>query len=269
MGFLAPVAGSLVSGIGSIVGGLFGGKKAGAAQTEDSARMTEGTGDLRNVFNYALPTGKNVSATGQGTTAQGLATARSGTSTMADPLSYYKNILSGNRTANLQAFAPESNAILNQQGAERRQQAATGTARGGGVASANEEAKTRAMQQLDTAIFGARPAAAAAVTDIGKGVTSAGLSTATLGNQQLAEALNFLGLGANSGNAIADIGLKRAGSSPGALSPTGQATSSGAAVAKGGMDLASTLIGQWANKNNRNVGGDQSTGGVGANRSSD
>lgn len=243
MGFLAPALPFIKAGAG-LIGGLFAGKKANKQADTDSLRMDEGANDLRNVFNYALPTGKALTSTGQGDVSSGLSTARSGTDVMSSPLNYYKNIMSGNRTANLQAFAPETNALQQQEAARRQQLAATGTARGGGVASVNEEAKTRQMTEINNAIFGARPAAAAAITDVGRGVTSAGLQTAQVGTNELSAALNALGLGANSGQAIADIGLKRAMGSPGPLSPTGQARSAGQSVAQSGMDLANIIVGK-------------------------
>jgi hypothetical protein len=249
MGFLAPAMPFIKAGAG-LLGGLLGGHKANATQQEDSARLSEGVGDLRNVFNFAMPTGQNLTKTATGTTAGGLDTARTGTNIQTDPLNYYKTILSGNRTANLQQFAPETNALQQQDAAARRQQASLGTARGGGVAGQNEEAKTREMAAIDNGIFAQRPQAAQAVNQIGQGVTSTGLSEAQLGNQQLNEALNYLGLGAKAGSGIADIGVARMNGSPGALSPTGQATIAGRSAAQSGMDLADLIAGQFGKKKN-------------------
>lgn len=239
MGFIAPFIGPAVG----LASSIFGAKKANKSIGVDTARTEEGTSDLRNVFNYAMPQGKALMSSGQNDVASGLSTARSGTNVMADPLSYYKNIMSGNRTANLQAFAPETNALQQQEAARRRQLAATGTARGGGVASINEEAKTRQMTDINNAIFGARPAAAGAITDIGRGVTSAGLQTASVGTNELTEALNALGLGANSGKAIADIGQKQY------QYDTEQARDAGSSAAKSGIDLATGIINKlWPKK---------------------
>jgi hypothetical protein len=120
---------------------------------KNSKQQNESIGNLGNLFNFGMDTGKQAIASGNKTTAAGL-------SGLGDANSYFKNLASGNRTTMMQSVAPEVNAVQNQTDAARRQAAASGTARGGGTAGANQTAKDSAMAQIDNLLFGARPAAA-------------------------------------------------------------------------------------------------------------
>jgi hypothetical protein len=82
----------------------------------------------------------------------------------------------------MQAIAPEANAVQAQGDAARRQQAASGTARGGGTAGANQTAKDAEMARIDNALFGVRPGAVA--------------QEQALGTTQMSQGLQFAGLGA-------------------------------------------------------------------------
>lgn len=116
--------------------------------------------------------------------------------------------MSGNRPAVQQAVAPETNQVLGQTDALKRMQANIGTARGGGNAGVNRTVNDDAMSKIDNLIFGVRPQAAQAVQGIGAqdaGITAsqAGVGTqvggeeASVGSNQIAQALSALGLGAN------------------------------------------------------------------------
>lgn len=160
-----------------------------------------GQGMLSNIFNFALPLAQTTSASGQGTTAAGLGTTGRGLNALSSPLNYFQRLLSGNRAAMSQAVAPEAAAARSASDAARRQLATSGTARGGGVASTNQQQQDQLRAQIDNLLFGARPAAAKGAADIGTTVAQTGLSTAEVGNQQLAAALQALGIGGGAAGA--------------------------------------------------------------------
>lgn len=141
-----------------------------------------GFGDLSNLFNFGLDTSKSL--LGSGTKDVG-----TGTSALTTSLDYFKRLMSGDRAVTAQATAPESNAVLSQADAQRRNRVATGTARGGGVAGANQQQQDDTMAKIDNFLFGARPAAAQQVTNIGKDIAGIGLgeTSAALGFGDLAE----------------------------------------------------------------------------------
>lgn len=80
----------------------------------------------------------------------------------------------------LQAAAPEVNAIQSGADASRRNLNASGTARGGGVASQNQQQQTTTQSQIDNALLGVRPQAA-------QGAASTGATTAGIGGNLIAE----------------------------------------------------------------------------------
>jgi len=159
-----------VGGSGSHISGFFG------IGGKNSGQQNQAVGNLNSLFNFGLNTSK--SQTNAGSANQDAAS------------SYFAKLASGNRPAMLQAIAPETTAINQTGDAQRRQQVASGTARGGGVAGANQTADTDRMTQINTALFGVHPAAAKEQADIG--------------GKQLAEGLGFAGVGgtatANAGN---------------------------------------------------------------------
>src|SRR5205807_258242 len=103
----------------------------GSSAKTDRKNFLGGLADVKNIFNYALPAAKG--AVGEGKEMLG---------TAGD---YYKKLLSGDRTAALQAVAPEAAGVNARTDAARRQLSTSGTARGGGVASTSQTAKDRAM----------------------------------------------------------------------------------------------------------------------------
>lgn len=142
----------------------------------DRANFLHGIQDIQNIFNYALPTGEAGYAEGAGN----LRTAGD----------YYKKILSGNRSAALQAVAPEATSVRRASDASKRQLATSGTARGGGVAATNQQRETDTMSQINNALFGARPEAAKGLTQVA--------------GAQLSAAFQALGLSAEEANTFTE-----------------------------------------------------------------
>lgn len=136
-----------------------------------------GYGDLGNIFNFGLDSAK--SAWGAGQDAIGKA------------IDYWSKLTSGNRPAMLQAVAPEVNAAEASTDAQKRQQAAMGTARGGGTAGTNQQLDTAKMATIDNLLFGAQS----------KGAEEEG----RLGSEELNAALNALGTGGNAAANLTEI----------------------------------------------------------------
>lgn len=159
------------------MGGFFG---IGGNANEDRNRAEEGWNQEKNVFNYSLPLSKTLNAQGQSTVGSGL-------SGMDAVKSFFQQIYSGSRPAQLASVAGETNAINAQADAQRRQAAAMGTGRTGGTAALNQEAEANRMAQINNMIFGARPAAAQQAGQISTAEANVGL-------QQLSAGLRALGL---------------------------------------------------------------------------
>lgn len=168
------------------MGGFLG--IGGSSAKTDRGRQLGGFNAEWNVFNSGFPFSQGQIDKSQSTTAQG-------NQTLADPLSYWKNILSGDRTAVSAATAPANNAVTDQADAMRRELAATGTARGGGTAGAQQQIQTRQRGKLADNVFAAQPAAAQGVTDIAK-------TQLNQGQQQMVQGLQALGLSLEAATAI-------------------------------------------------------------------
>jgi len=154
-------------------------------------------GNLNNVFNYAMPLGENLAGQGQATTAAGVGDIN-------QSLGYWSKLLSGSRPAMQAAIAPETNAVLSGADASKRQQAAMGTARGGGTAGTNQQLDTTTRATIDNALFGVRPEAAKETGELGAKV-------AGIGQSELAESLNALGLGEDVEKTLSTFGQKSGG----------------------------------------------------------
>jgi len=159
------------------MGGFLG--IGGSSSKTNRGWQVEGAKDLHNVFNFALP--------------QGEEGAKSGEAKLDDAGQYWEQLLHGNRTAVTQAVAPETNMIRSASDAQKRQQAAFGTARGGGTAATNQTRETDTQAKVDNAILGARPEAAK--------------ETAKIGSAELQAALNALGLGVTAGTNLGNLGI--------------------------------------------------------------
>lgn len=152
-----------------------------------------------NVFNNGMPLSQKQSAAGEATTNTGL-------SNLDSAGGFWRDILSGNRTATVTAAAPAVNAETAQLDATKREQAQMGTSRGGGVAAGNQQAQSQGRAAIDNDIFNTRPAAATAVQSIGTTQTQ-------VGNQQLVQSLQALGLSEEQANEIIESSIKSRGTS--------------------------------------------------------
>jgi hypothetical protein len=161
----------LISGVSQAFGHLGG----SSAKTDRSNQLTAFS-DLKNVFNWALPFGQQQARTGQATTAAGV-------QDLGEAGGYFGKLASGDRPTALQAVAPQTNAALAQSDAEKRQLAASGTARGGGTAGFNQQRDTNLMAQIDNMLFGARTAGAQGLAGVGQAESGVGLGETGQGIQ--------------------------------------------------------------------------------------
>ena len=164
------------------MGGFLGIGQSGSDKTDRSAMRT-GFGDLNSVFNFGLSQGQSGAATGQATT-------QAGVTGIGNAMSYWQKLLSGNRAAQMGAIAPVTNTVLSQADATKRQQASSGTARGGGTAGANQQTGDTAMSKIDNALLGVQGSAATSEAE-------AGGKLASIGTSEVANANNALGIGEN------------------------------------------------------------------------
>lgn len=150
----------------------------------DRGNTLKGYDELQNVFNYGMDTSKKANASGTATTQAGL-------EDLGTAGGYWKKLLSGDRATQMQAVAPETNAVAQQGDATRRAQAEIGGARGGGTNAVAQQQQDAQMQQIDNLLFGARPAAAGQVAQIGG-------KEADIGGAELTRALQALGISGSS-----------------------------------------------------------------------
>jgi hypothetical protein len=141
----------------------------GSGAKADRSWQSLSAGGLNNLFNWGM-------STGQGATSAGLgALGKAG--------SFFSSLLSGNRAQTNAAMAPQIATANAQTDAQRRQLAASGTARGGGTAPASQTAQTTKLAQIQNMLFGARTGAAEGLTKVGSAEGGIGLSAAaTAGN---------------------------------------------------------------------------------------
>jgi hypothetical protein len=217
-----------MSGLISGIGNLFGGNSA----KTDRRNQLAGFGDLSNIYNFGMAQGANQLNQGN-TSLQGAQQQLQG------PANYYAQLLSGNRSAAMNAVAPTVNAANAQSDAQSRQLSAMGTARGGGVNAAGQQMATNKQAAIDSAITQARSGAA-------QGATQVAGAESNIGGTQLAAAMNLLGLGESAASNLTSL----AGDS--------RATSYGihqSAVASAG-DLANQIVGTiFGGDDNSAVGG--------------
>lgn len=154
----------------------------GSSAKTDRKATLQGFGDLSNIFNFGLDTSKGLLKSGTADTGTGVNALTTG-------IDYFKKLASGDRSTVAGAIAPETNAVLAKTDASRRNQVAAGTARGGGTASADQQAHDAAMAEIDNYLFGVRPGAAKEVADIGGKLAGVGLgeTQSALGFGDLAE----------------------------------------------------------------------------------
>ncbi len=99
---------------------------------------------------------------------------------------FWKGVLSSTPTA-AGVMAPEVNQVNAQSDAAKTAEANLGTARTGGTSGGNQQRQMTTQGLITNAIFGARPAAAQQVTQVGQ-------QEGQLGNEQLMNALRALGM---------------------------------------------------------------------------
>lgn len=160
----------------------------GGAPKTDRSTYLQGQGALNNVFNYALPTGESATS---------------------EAANYNSKILSGDRAAVTQAEAPEINAVTGQADQAKKQQAAMGTSRSGGVNAGNQQRQTQVQGAVTDLIDKARPQAAASQASIGANTLGLGEGAA---QSSTSDALNSYKLTSqnakDSGAAAAAAALK-------------------------------------------------------------
>ena len=159
------------------MGGFMG--IGGSSQKTDRKNELTGFEWMKNVFNFAMPTG-----------AAALKTAQS---TLAAPTNYFSKLLSGNRTAVQSAVAPQANDLRAAADAQKKQAATMGTERGGGIAAFNAERDTTTSGQIENMAMRARQ--------------GAGEELSKIGAVELNEATNLLGLGGNTAANFTNIAL--------------------------------------------------------------
>lgn len=149
----------------SLIGsGAIGGSSAKRDRSDYLNSQTR----MGNVFNQSF-------GFGQGLENQGKATTGQGVQDLGQSGNFFRKLMSGNRAATTEAAAPQINAVEAQGDAQRRQQAALGTARGGGAAGVNQDAQAQRNAQIDNMLFGAQTGAAKEVGDIGRMEAGTGL----------------------------------------------------------------------------------------------
>ena len=155
--------------------------------------VTSAKKDLGNVFNFALPTAQNL-------TTSGGATSSAAASDSSSAAGYFKNLLSGNRTAALQSVAPGANAALTQADAAKRGASSMGTARGGGTAGTNQQIDSSVMGKIQDALFGVKSNAATGLN------TTAGTEGA-IGSSQLNAGAQNLNIGTGAATNLGSLGV--------------------------------------------------------------
>lgn len=145
------------------MGGFLG--IGGSGSSTDRKQQLAGYGDLSNIFNTGLNTGKSDLNQGQ--------------SDLGQSAGYNAKLLSGDRSTIMSALSPEISSITGQGDAARRQQAAMGTARGGGTNAGNQQQQQKEQGAISSAVGGVQPQAAQSLAGIGG--TEAGLGNSLLG----------------------------------------------------------------------------------------
>jgi hypothetical protein len=168
------------------MGGFFGFGQSGGEKAS--------TGNLNNIFNYALPTAE----TGN----------KSGTSNLGTAADYFSKLLTAGRTETTQSSAPAVNAALDTSDAARKEQAVSGTGRTGGTAELNREAGAKTTATIDDIINKNLMG--------GKAVGSEGLTK--VGGEQLANAAQLLGIGSGGQQTLYSGALNKEGNQTDAFS---------------------------------------------------
>lgn len=187
------------------MGGFLG--IGGSSAKTDRNQTLSSYQNLNSLFNFGFGTGQSLTSSGSPLVSGGVAKQNAGSANLDTASGYFSNLARGNRPAMLAAAAPVTNAIASSGDATRKQQADMGTARGGGVAGANQTADTDRMTQINNALFAVQPEAAKEVADIGTKQAGVGTAEAGIGLGEIGAGLNAenLALGAAGTNLDASI----------------------------------------------------------------
>jgi hypothetical protein len=162
-------------GLAGDIGNVFGGSGA----KTDRKQQLAGFGDLSNLFNFGMNTGKN--STGAASDLLGQAGG------------YYSKLLGGDRAATLSAVAPTVNAATQQTDAAKRQIAGSGTARGGGVNATTQTLEDSKRASIDAAVNDAKSKAATGATAVGSTLASQAGNLLGLGGQAAGDLTKLAG----------------------------------------------------------------------------
>jgi len=166
----------------------------GSAEKRDRAEQIHSYEDLTNVFNWGLPTGKNMASKGQ-------ASFAAGEGDLGTATGYFKKLATGNRPDMMQAISPEVANVTSANDAAKRQLATSGTARGGGTAAVNQQRDANAQAQIDEAMFNVRPKAAGELAQVGQAEGALGLG-------ETGEGLKAAGLAEVAGTDLGELAHK-------------------------------------------------------------
>lgn len=115
---------------------------------------------------------------------QAATTGAEGADATSAAMKYFHSILGGSPTAVQAAVAPQTNAVAGQAAAQGRQAAATGTSRGGGTNTLQQQLSDIVQGKTQDAINTAVPGAASSLGSLGSTATGQSISASgTLGNQ--------------------------------------------------------------------------------------
>ncbi len=154
------------------MGGFLG--IGGAASKTDRSNQLTSYSDLKNVFNWSMPTA-------QAATSAGVAQLGQAGESAGQAGNYFQKLMSGNRAAVAGAAAPAVDAVQQQSDAGKRQLEASGTARGGGVAGVQQQGKDAAMSKIQNLRFGAQKEGAVGTLEAAKTEGGVGAAEGSIG----------------------------------------------------------------------------------------
>lgn len=163
--------GSLLPGVGGLLGAFFGTKK------ENDPRIDES-------INATMSGAKQVGAQGQNL-------FETGTDSLGPVLKYFQALASGDPSQALAATQPQRGRIMDQYDAARRSAGQFGP-RGGGQASSQLESRSREAGQLADTTSAARSEGMDKLAALGSDLTKSGLSAEEASNYQMASVLQPL-----------------------------------------------------------------------------
>jgi hypothetical protein len=204
-----PMLGNQLEGVKNALSKPKGGGAAGIGPTSPTFRRAEQLGDLSKnyAFDYALPEGKSLLKSAEGTLGQAGTELTGAESTLQKPLDYYSKLLGGNRADMMSAEAPEIG-IINDQAAQQRANIGKFTPQGGGLTSTLSELPFQQSRDITTLLEKARPDAAQNLEKIAEQQRANAAQRGAFGTEQGALSGMVTGEGLQAGglslNAISD-----------------------------------------------------------------